>query len=143
MQNKPVCKYFLENRCNRGDKCPFLHEFPPGMQPNPQQPQHPQQHNSHICKFFLSNSCSKPNCGFFHGYGNQLKHLKTINGDIEINNLIKMDDSKYIASNEREFIVRFTNRNEEVKESLNKEGFKIGKMIFSGNKVIFGLMKES
>jgi hypothetical protein len=143
MQKKPVCKYFLENRCNRGDKCPFLHEFPPGMQPNPQQPQHPQQHNSHICKFFLSNSCSKPNCGFFHGYGNQLKHLKTINGDIEINNLIKMDDSKYIASNEREFIVRFTNRNEEVKESLNKEGFKIGKMIFSGNKVIFGLMKES
>ena len=143
MQKKPVCKYFLENRCNRGDKCPFLHEFPPGMQPNPQQPQHPQQHNSHICKFFLSNSCSKPNCGFFHGYGNQLKHLKTINGDIEINNLIKMDDSKYIASNEREFIVRFTNRNEEVKESLTKEGFKIGKMIFSGNKVIFGLMKES
>ena len=143
MQKKPVCKYFLENRCNRGDKCPFLHEFPPGMQPNPQQPQHPQQHNSHICKFFLSNSCSKPNCGFFHGYGNQLKHLKTINGDIEINNLIKMDDSKYIASDEREFIVRFTNRNEEVKESLNKEGFKIGKMIFSGNKVIFGLMKES
>ena len=143
MQKKPVCKYFLENRCNRGDKCPFLHEIPPGMQPNPQQPQHPQQHNSHICKFFLSNSCSKPNCGFFHGYGNQLKHLKTINGDIEINNLIKMDDSKYIASNEREFIVRFTNRNEEVKESLNKEGFKIGKMIFSGNKVIFGLMKES
>jgi hypothetical protein len=54
-----------------------------------------------------------------------------------------MDDSKYIASNEREFIVRFTNRNEEVKESLTKEGFKIGKMIFSGNKVIFGLMKES
>jgi hypothetical protein len=30
----------------------------------------------------------------------------------------------------------------EVSKSLNKEGFKIGKMIFSGNKVIFGLKKE-
>jgi hypothetical protein len=31
---------------------------------------------------------------------------------------------------------------EEVKKSLNKEGYKIGKMIFSGNKMIFGLQKN-
>ena len=140
-----ICTFFLQNRCNRGDKCPYRHEYPPNYQPNPQQQHHPHNdpHNSHICKFFLKNSCTKENCTYFHGYGTKLRHLKTYKGDKEISNLIKMDETKYIASDEKDFIVRFTNNTEESKQSLNKDEFKIGKMIFSGNKVIYGLMKEA
>ena len=140
-----ICKFFLQNRCNRGDKCPFRHEYPPNYQPNPQQQHHQNNNsnNSHICRYFMSNTCNKENCTFFHGYGTKLKHMKTYNGNKEINNLIKMDETKYITSDEKDFIVRFTNSNEEIKQSLNKEEFKIGKMIFSGNKVIYGLMKEA
>ena len=137
------CTYFLQNRCNRGDKCPYRHEYPPNYQPNPQQQQQHPQNNSHICKFFLTNSCTKKNCTYFHGYGAKLKHMMTYTGDKEIINLIKMDETKYISSHEKDFIVRFTNNPEESKQSLNKDKFKIGKMIFSGNKVIFGLMKEA
>ena len=142
-----ICTFFLQNRCNRGDKCPYRHEYPPNYQPNPQQQHHPHPHNdpynSHICKYFLKNSCTKENCTYFHGYGTKLRHLKTYKGDKEISNLIKMDETKYIASDEKDFIVRFTNNTEESKQSLNKDEFKIGKMIFSGNKVNFGLMKEA
>ena len=53
-----------------------------------------------------------------------------------------MDEEKYISSDEQAFIVRFINTNEEVKKILNKEEYKIGKMIYSGNKVIFGLTKK-
>ena len=139
----PICKFFLTNSCNRGNKCPYRHEYPPNYQPNPQQQQQHPQNNSHICKFFLMNKCTKKNCTYFHGYGTKLKHMMTYKGDKEIINLIKMDETKYISSDEKDFIVRFTNNPEESKQSLNKDEFKIGKMIFSGNKVIFGLMKET
>ena len=138
----PICRYFLQGNCKNGDKCTYRHEYPPNYQPNPQQQQHP-QNNAHICRYFLTNSCTKQNCVYFHGYGTKLKHVKTYTGDKEINNLIKMDETKYIASDEKDFIVRFTNNKEESKQSLNRDEFKIGKMIFSGNKVIFGLMKET
>ena len=137
-----ICTFFLQNRCNKGDKCIFRHEYPPNYQPNPNQQQHP-QNSSHICRFFLTNTCTKPNCTYFHGYGTKLKHVRMYKGDKEINNLIKMDETKYIACDGKDFIVRFINNTEESKQSLNKAEFKIGKMIFSGNKVIFGLMKEA
>ena len=138
-KSKPICKFFLQNNCKNGNNCPFRHEYPQNFQPNSQ----PQQHNSNVCRFFLQNSCTKPNCAFFNGYGNQLQHVETIKDDKEINNLIKMDDKKFIASNEQAIVVRFIGSNEPARENLKEEGFKIGKMIFSGNKVIFGLKKET
>jgi hypothetical protein len=139
---KPICRFYLHNRCKNGNNCPFRHENPQNMQPNSQ----PQQHNPNICKFFLTNTCNRQNCTFFHGHGNQfnqLQHVETIQDEKEINNLIKMDDKKFVASNEQGFTVRFIGSNEPAKETLKEEGFKIGKMIFSGNKVIFGLKKET
>ena len=113
----------------------------------PQNQPTPSIHSNHnICKFFLTNSCKNENhCKFFHGFGDSLMHIKTLENVTEsqiITNLVKMDNTKYIISDEQSFIVRFAGNDEEVKETLNKEEFKLGKMIYSNNKVIFGLKKE-
>jgi hypothetical protein len=55
-----------------------------------------------------------------------------------------MDDTKFISSEEKGFIISFI-QNEEQKEQpflMQKEGYKIGKMIFSSNKAIFALRRE-
>ena len=142
--NKKVCEYFLRGNCKFGDKCRYLHEIPNNFQTDPMQNPYPQVHSqkSSICTFFLKNACKRANCPFFHGYNNNLQHLKTFINDKEINNLIKVDEKEFIACDEQAFIVRFTENIKEVKESLNKEGYTIGKMIYSGNKMIFGLKKK-
>ena len=53
-----------------------------------------------------------------------------------------MDDTKYISSDDKGFIIHFLQNDEKSETSLGKEGFKIGKMIYSSNKAIFALMKE-
>ena len=68
--------------------------------------------------------------------------MKLFKNEKEINNLINVNRNEYIACDEQSFIVRFADNDKEVKESLNKEGYKIGKMIYSGNKIIFALRKE-
>ena len=139
MKKREICRYFLKGICNKGNNCPFLHELPQGEAPNP----HPIDNS--ICKFFLSDSCNKTGdtCNFFHGFGKRLFHIKKIerNGS-SITNLIKMDDNKYISSDDQNFFVHFIQNDEKAKTSLEKEGFKIGKMIYSSNNVIFGLRKE-
>ena len=146
MQNKRICEYFVHGNCKFGDACRNLHVMPPEMQQNHPNgvPKNPNTHHqrSNICKFFLKNSCKNPNCPYFHGYDDQLQFVTSIQNDKEINNLIKMDETKYITSDYEAFTVRFNGSDEIVKKSLNKEGFKMGKMIFSGNKVIFSLIKE-
>jgi hypothetical protein len=147
--SKKICEFFLKGNCKFGAKCRFLHpqniqsnqmQMPMQIQgPNPQS--HIHQKNS-VCTFFLKNSCTRPNCPFFHGYGNFLQHVKVLKNEREINNLINVNGNEFIACDEQAFIVRFADNDKEVKESLNKEGYKIGKMIYSGNKIIFALSKE-
>ena len=138
-KKKKICTFFLKNECRNGNNCPYLHEYPQGMPSNP----HP--NDNYICKFFLTNSCNKQSgtCNFFHGFGKRLLHIKTIEGNKNyINNLIKMDDTKYISSDDKSFTVHFLQNDEKSETSLDKDGFKIGKMIYSSNKVIFALVKE-
>lgn len=104
----------------------------------------PKNNNNNICKYFLENSCNKPKgqCKFFHGFGSLL-HFKTIfTKKGNINNLLKMDDNKYITSDQLSFTVRFIQDNGISDTSLDKKGIKIGKMVFSSNKVIFSLKME-
>ncbi len=140
MKKKEVCTYFLQGNCKYGNKCRYSHEISQG---NPQHPNHIPQ----PCKYFLTNSCknSQDECHYFHGYGGCLLHIKTIKKNNEyINNLVRMDDTKFISSDEKGFIISFI-QNEEQKEQpflIGKEGYKIGKMIFSSNKAIFALRRE-
>ena len=134
-KKKKYCAFFLKNECRNGNNCPFLHEYPPGKELN----------DNYTCKFFLKNTCKNQNgtCNYFHGFGKRLLHIKTIEGNKNyINNLIRMDDTKYISSDDKGFIIHFLQNDEKSETSLGKEGFKIGKMIYSSNKAIFALMKE-
>ena len=134
-KKKKYCAFFLKNECRNGNNCRFLHEYPPGKELN----------DNYTCRFFLANKCKNQNgtCNFFHGFGKRLLHIKTIEGNKDyINNLIKMDDTKYISSDDKSFIIHFLQNDEKSETSLGKEGFKIGKMIYSSNKAIFALMKE-
>ena len=134
-KKKKYCAFFFKNQCKNGNNCPFLHEYPPGKELN----------DNYTCRFFLANKCKNQNgtCNFFHGFGKRLLHIKTIEGNKDyINNLIKMDDTKYISSDDKSFIIHFLQNDEKSETSLGKEGFKIGKMIYSSNKAIFSLMKE-
>ena len=134
-KKKKYCTFFLKNQCTKGNNCPFLHEYPPGKELN----------DNYTCKFFLKNTCKNQNgtCNYFHGFGKRLLHIKTIEGNKNyINNLIRMDDTKYISSDDKSFIIHFLQNDEKSETSLGKEGFKIGKMIYSSNKAIFALMKE-
>ncbi len=134
-KKKKYCAFFFKNQCKNGNNCPFLHEYPPGKELN----------DNYTCRFFLANKCKNQNgtCNYFHGFGKRLLHIKTIEGNKDyINNLIKMDDTKYISSDDKSFIIHFLQNDEKSETSLGKEGFKIGKMIYSSNKAIFALMKE-
>ena len=139
MKTKKYCTYFAQNRCNRGDQCPFLHELPPGHSPN--------QKNSDnsICYFFMTDKCKNTSttCNYFHGFGKRLLHVKKIEAtNNNIINLVKMDDTKFISSDEKSFIVHFMQNDEKPVTTLNQEGFKIGKMIYSSNKVILAIKQE-
>ena len=129
---KKVCQYYLNGNCMFGDKCKNLHQGNPS-------------HNNHQrkdCTYFLSDSCKKPNCHFFHGYCERLEHVKKIeNHQKPINNLINMDDTKYISSDERTFYIRFSG-NDNVHEETIAEDYKIGKLIYSSEKVICAIKKE-
>ena len=139
MKSQKICQYYLQGKCMYGANCKNLHELPQGNAPIPQ------SSNVLTCKFFLSNSCNRQNgtCNFFHGFGNRLLHLKSIKAnDEKVINLIKMDNTKYITSDEKSFIIRFIQNDETYINSMEQEGFEIGKMIYSANKVIMALKKK-
>ena len=134
MNKKEICKNFVKGKCIHGDKCYFSHDIPQEMIKIPQ-----------TCKYFLSNSCynKKSECHHFHGFGGCLFHYKTIKANSGyINNLVKMDDTKFISSDEKSFIVLFLKDDKKSETSLDKKGIKIGKMIYSSDKVIFALQRE-
>jgi hypothetical protein len=56
LKEKVLCHFFVEGRCQKGDKCTFSHN----MQLNPKKVE--------ICKFYLNGFCSKGDkCFFMHG----------------------------------------------------------------------------
>ena len=135
MSKKTVCKFFLNGFCKNGDNCKYSH-ITGDVVMNPQnQPKFPTQKNN-SCTFFLKNACTKNNCPFFHGYCDRLQHVKTIkNHSNEINNLVIMDNTKFISSDTQTFYVRFSGNDEFRAETINQD-HKIGKLIYSSNKVI-------
>ena len=52
-----------------------------------------------------------------------------------------MDDKKYISSDSQVFYVRFSGNDEIHGENISQE-YKIGKLIYSSNKVICAIEKE-
>lgn len=143
---KTICPYFLKGICKFGDKCHFSHDISmmddsSNIKPAPtdfkQQSQSP-----NTCRFFLDNKCTNKNCPYFHGYCDRLQNLRVIGDHFnEINNLVNMDDTKYISSDPQVFYVRYSGNSDNHKETINQE-YKIGKLIFSGNKVICVVQKE-
>ena len=134
---KPICKFFLQGHCKFGKDCHNSHVL--SQKPNTNL----SSFNSNICKFFVENKCTKDKCTFFHGFGDQLQHVETIKAnENEINNLIKMYENQFVSSDEHSFAIRFTNSPGEIKETVNKEGYKIGKMVLGTNELIFGLRQD-
>ena len=139
----PVCQFFLKGNCKFGEKCHFYHPTDVPMSSSSaqtQKTQHPQHDNT--CKYFLTNSCTKNNkCEYFHGYCDRLQYVKTIGDHTNvINNLVNMDDVKYISSDNSIFYIRISGSVLQ-SEKINEE-YKIGKLIFSANKVICAIQKD-
>ena len=141
---KVLCPYFLKNQCIYGNKCRNSHDI--SMIDNSinirPAPGNSKGQSPNTCIFFLDNRCTNKNCAYFHGYCDRLKHVKIIDEHAsEINNLVKMDDTKYISSDIQAFYVRFSGNNNNVKKTIN-QGYKIGKIIFSSDKAICAVQKD-
>lgn len=150
MSNRPVCLFFLKGKCKFGDKCMNYHprDIPAADVPmNSEDTTIPQINNkksSSTCHFFLSNKCNKgKDCPFFHGYCDRLEYLKSIeNHQSNIINLVNMDNTKYVSSDEESFHIRFSGKDEDYGKSISKD-YKIGKLIYSSNKVICAIKTGS
>ena len=92
--------------------------------------------------FFLDNKCDKKEkCEYFHGYCDRLQYVKTIgNHKNEINNLVNMYETKFISSDFETFYMIDSGTNQFQGENIIQE-YKIGKLIYSNNKIIFGIQK--
>ena len=135
--NKKICEFFLKGKCKFGNQCHNLHTFPPNYQSNPMTK--PQSHHhapkNSVCTFFLKNACTRPNCPFFHGYGNFLQHVKTYENEKIINNLIKVNEKEFISCDESSFkIWGFNPGFEKLKEEKIPEGI-IHNLIYSNGKI--------
>lgn len=144
---KKVCQFYLKGCCRYGKDCKNSHDVPVPMnttntQSNTQSD--PNYHNSNdICRYFLTSKCNKgEKCEYFHGYCDRLKHVKTIDDHKnEINNLVKMDDTKYISSDNQIFYVRFSGSDEKYGNNIDQP-YTFGKLIYSLNKVVCAVQKS-
>lgn len=139
---KQICQYFLKGNCRFGDKCHNSHDISMIDDTTNAQPAPPTFNQQKACKFFLENKCTNDKCHFFHGYCDRLQHVKTIKDHLnEINNLVNMDNVKFISSDKQSFYVRYSRNDDSHKQTISQE-YKIGKLTFSSNKVICGIQKE-
>ena len=129
MPNKVICKYFIKGLCRYGNRCKNIH---PDIVNQPINSK-----NVRVCRYFLADNCTKnKDCQYFHGYCNRLELVKKIiNHKNNINNLINMDESKYISSDDTTFYVRFSNDDTFHDETIAND-YKIGKLKYSSEKVI-------
>ena len=145
MKKKEKCPYFQKGYCKNGRNCPLSHEK--GKEENiPIQNKNKSNTDKNICKYFLENVCNRPKgeCKYFHGFGDTLQHEETIQTHKnQIINLIKMDNEKYISSDNQGFTIRFIHENKKHDQPFNENEYKIGKMIYSLNNVIFILSKNT
>ena len=128
--NKIICPFFLKGHCKFGKKCKNIH------------PDNMNNQITSVCKYFLKDSCTKnKDCHYFHGYYNILEHIKKIvNHNSNINNLLNMDENKFISSDDKTFYVRFTENDNSHDETIAQD-YKIGKLIYSSEKVICAIEK--
>ena len=71
-------------------------------------------------------------------YG-KLQYIKTIEEHTQpINNIISLDNLKYLTSDNNEFYIRTLENNENLKENFGKDS-KINKIIYSSGKIIFSV----
>ncbi|XP_060573975.1 zinc finger CCCH domain-containing protein 4-like isoform X2 [Ruditapes philippinarum] len=53
MEERPVCRFFKEGKCQKGPDCPFNHDYQP-------------QKRLELCKYHLQSFCRKDGCVFMH-----------------------------------------------------------------------------
>ena len=144
MKKKEKCSYFFrDGYCKYGNNCKFSHEN--DKEENvPKQNKEKSNIDKNICFHFLDNKCNKPKgkCKYFHGFGDTLQYEETIQAHKDqIINLIKMDNEKYISSDNQSFIIRLIHKDVNHEQPFNE--YKIGKMIYSSNNAIFILSKSA
>jgi len=148
---KTICPYFLRNECKFGANCKYSHQIDDVHMPmNNHSPNQVSnilakylKQFPHSCKFFLQNNCSKnEKCSYFHGYCYRLKPVKTIvKHQNDIINLLNIDNSRYISSDDKAFYIRISGSDEFTENNISQE-YKIGKLIYSSDKIICSIEKE-
>ena len=144
MKRKEKCFYFQKGQCKNGNNFPFSHELN-GEKIVPNQNKDKSNTDKNICTFFLENKCNRPKgqCKFFHGFGDVLQYEDTVQAHKDqIINLIKMDNEKYISSDNQSFIIHLIHKDKIYEQPL-EDNNKIGKMIYSLNNVIFIINKDT
>ena len=154
--NKP-CKYFLQGHCMYGDKCNFSHvqqnqsnnmmqddgqinlsHPPPQGKPNTTQNQ-----NKNQCTYFLQGNCTKPNCGYFHGYGTNLQNVSFESAhSSKILNLVIINELRFITSDSNSFKIWALQPSFTCSQETKVEG-NISKLIFSNDKIILAVQTNT
>ena len=140
MENKKICKYYLSGYCKYGKTCHYIHPDNQNIMID-EEPAKPISNKSgKTCSFFLDNKCNRENCHYFHGYCDILKHIKTIQNDSDINNLVKIDDTRFLLSDEQKIYAKDLQNNKDI-PIYQDDNSRIGKVVVSSNKVIFAIQK--
>ncbi|WAR03005.1 ZC3H8-like protein [Mya arenaria] len=53
MEERPICKFFKEGKCQKGPECPFNHDYQPSKR-------------LELCKYYVQSYCRRDGCVFMH-----------------------------------------------------------------------------